>query len=206
MPKSLKPCVGGMSDALWLTLENETLALLPSGEVLDLERLSEKWRGGLSRIVPVAVRSEPSAFLTKRKLLCQKFNLFNPFWQQLIGKDIATASNIVAFMKGVPDEPRCGFSTMAVRILQICEVKLRHAVDVLEDAEKKEAFKVFSDWPTVPQLYVAGPSVGSCDIDARNVRSLRARNSCCKKRLPPSPKITTGRGNGARDKGQGTGT
>ena len=79
-----------------------------------------------------------------------------------IGDDIAT-SDVVLFMKGVPDEPRCGFSAMAVKILQICEVAF-HAVDVLEDLEKKEALKVFSDWPTVPQLYVAGEFVGGCDI------------------------------------------
>ena len=85
-----------------------------------------------------------------------------PLLAEAIGKDIA-ADDVVLFMKGVPDEPRCGFSAMAVRILQICEVSF-HAVDVLEDGEKKEALKVFSDWPTVPQLYVAGEFVGGCDI------------------------------------------
>ncbi len=79
-----------------------------------------------------------------------------------ISADIAT-SNVVLFMKGIPDEPRCGFSAMAVRILQLCEVAF-HAVDVLEDGEKREALKVFSDWPTVPQLYVGGEFVGGCDI------------------------------------------
>ena len=79
-----------------------------------------------------------------------------------ISADIAT-SDVVLFMKGVPDEPRCGFSAMAVRILQLCEVSF-HTVDVLEDGEKREALKVFSDWPTVPQLYVAGELVGGCDI------------------------------------------
>ena len=79
-----------------------------------------------------------------------------------ISSDIAT-SDVVLFMKGIPDEPRCGFSAMAVRILQLCEVVF-HAVDVLEDGEKREALKVFSDWPTVPQLYVGGKFVGGCDI------------------------------------------
>ena len=79
-----------------------------------------------------------------------------------IDADIA-ASDVVLFMKGVPTEPRCGFSAMAVRILQLCEVAF-HAVDVLEDLEKKEALKSYSDWPTVPQLYVTGEFVGGCDI------------------------------------------
>ena len=79
-----------------------------------------------------------------------------------ISADIAVG-DVVLFMKGVPDEPRCGFSAMAVRILQLCEVAF-HAVDVLEDGEKKEALKIFSDWPTVPQLYVAGEFVGGSDI------------------------------------------
>ena len=85
----------------------------------------------------------------------------SPLTETLRG-DVAT-SDVVLFMKGVPDEPRCGFSAMAVRILQLCEVAF-HAVDVLEDGEKREALKVFSDWPTVPQLYVAGEFVGGCDI------------------------------------------
>lgn len=81
---------------------------------------------------------------------------------EAIGNDIA-ANPVVLFMKGVPDEPRCGFSAMAVKMLHLCKVAF-HAVDVLEDAEKKEALKIFSDWPTVPQLYVAGEFVGGCDI------------------------------------------
>ena len=67
------------------------------------------------------------------------------------------------FMKGTPEEPRCGFSFQVVRVLHAEGVDF-DAVDVLADAEIREGVKSFSDWPTIPQLYVEKEFVGGCDI------------------------------------------
>ena len=70
---------------------------------------------------------------------------------------------VVLFMKGTPDEPRCGFSSVAVQILDHLGVDFV-GVDVLQDDSLREGVKTFSDWPTIPQLYVKGEFVGGCDI------------------------------------------
>jgi monothiol glutaredoxin len=71
---------------------------------------------------------------------------------------------VVLFMKGSPQFPQCGFSNMAVQILKACGVRNFHSIDVLEDPEIRQGIKEFSNWPTVPQLYVKGEFVGGCDI------------------------------------------
>mmetsp|Transcript_15270 Transcript_15270/g.43312 ORF Transcript_15270/g.43312 Transcript_15270/m.43312 type:complete len:191 (-) Transcript_15270:326-898(-) len=71
--------------------------------------------------------------------------------------------DVLLFMKGVPQAPRCGFSMQAVRILQEEGVDFSSA-DVLSSDEIREGIKKFSDWPTIPQLYVNGDFVGGCDI------------------------------------------
>jgi monothiol glutaredoxin len=70
---------------------------------------------------------------------------------------------IVLFMKGTPTFPQCGFSQRVVQILEGYEVEYR-AVDVLSNPLVREGIKEFSDWPTIPQLYVKGEFVGGCDI------------------------------------------
>ena len=70
---------------------------------------------------------------------------------------------VVLFMKGVPEQPRCGFSATTVQILDHLGVDFV-GVDVLQDEELRQGIKVFSDWPTVPQLYVKGEFVGGSDI------------------------------------------
>jgi monothiol glutaredoxin len=70
---------------------------------------------------------------------------------------------VVLFMKGTPDQPRCGFSATVVQILDHLEVPFA-GVDVLADERLRQGVKTFSDWPTVPQLYVKGEFVGGCDI------------------------------------------
>ena len=72
-------------------------------------------------------------------------------------------NEICLFMKGTPDAPQCGFSMAVINILKILEVKFK-AVNVLEDQTLREGIKVFSDWPTIPQLYVKKEFVGGCDI------------------------------------------
>ena len=70
---------------------------------------------------------------------------------------------IVLFMKGSPSRPQCGFSAAVVQTLAHYGVPF-HAVDVLADPPVRQAIKTFSDWPTIPQLYVDGVFIGGCDI------------------------------------------
>jgi monothiol glutaredoxin len=75
-------------------------------------------------------------------------------------------NDIVLFMKGTASFPQCGFSGRAVQILKACGVDTRAlaTVNVLEDPAIREGIKEFSNWPTIPQLYVQGEFVGGCDI------------------------------------------
>jgi len=74
-----------------------------------------------------------------------------------------TNHSVVLFMKGVPEQPRCGFSALVVQILDHLGVDFV-GVDVLQDEELRQGIKTFSDWPTIPQLYVKGEFVGGSDI------------------------------------------
>jgi len=79
-----------------------------------------------------------------------------------IASDIAS-NDVVLYMKGTPVFPQCGFSAATVQILSNLGVKFK-AVDVLKDPEVRQGIKEFSNWPTIPQLYVKGEFVGGCDI------------------------------------------
>ena len=79
-----------------------------------------------------------------------------------IASDIAS-NDVVLYMKGTPVFPQCGFSAATVQILTNLGVKFK-AVDVLKDPEVRQGIKEFSNWPTIPQLYVKGEFVGGCDI------------------------------------------
>ena len=70
---------------------------------------------------------------------------------------------VILFMKGVPEQPRCGFSATVVQILDHVGVDFV-GVDVLQSEPLREGIKAFSEWPTIPQLYVKGEFVGGCDI------------------------------------------
>ena len=72
-------------------------------------------------------------------------------------------NDVCLFMKGTPDAPQCGFSMAVSNILKILEVNYK-GVNVLEDQLIREGIKVFSDWPTIPQLYIKKEFVGGCDI------------------------------------------
>jgi len=76
---------------------------------------------------------------------------------------IVNEHDVVLFMKGTPLFPQCGFSSRAVAILEHCGVDF-DSVDVLQDMEIRQGIKAFSDWPTIPQLYVKGEFVGGSDI------------------------------------------
>lgn len=77
--------------------------------------------------------------------------------------DIVAADDIVLFMKGSPKAPQCGFSAGVVQVLDALGVPYA-SVDVLQDEEIREGIKTYSDWPTIPQLYVRSEFVGGCDI------------------------------------------
>ena len=77
--------------------------------------------------------------------------------------DIVKKNDVVLFMKGTPLFPQCGFSSRAVAILDRLE-RPYETVDVLQDAEIRQGIKEYSDWPTIPQLYVKGEFVGGSDI------------------------------------------
>ena len=72
-------------------------------------------------------------------------------------------NEVCLFMKGTPDAPQCGFSMAVSNMLKILEVNFQ-GVNVLEDQNIREGIKVFSDWPTIPQLYINKEFVGGCDI------------------------------------------
>ncbi len=79
-----------------------------------------------------------------------------------IKQDIAD-NDVVLFMKGTPVFPQCGFSATVVQVLSHLEVKFK-GIDVLQDPGLRQGIKEFSNWPTIPQLYVKGEFVGGCDI------------------------------------------
>ena len=83
---------------------------------------------------------------------------------QEIIKEHVTANPVVLYMKGTPRAPMCGFSATAVQILQACNLPLFFSVNVLEEPAIRDGIKVFSEWPTIPQLYIRGEFVGGCDI------------------------------------------
>ena len=77
--------------------------------------------------------------------------------------NLISENEVCLFMKGTPDAPQCGFSMAVSNMLKILEVNFK-GINVLEDQSLREGIKVFSDWPTIPQLYVKKEFVGGCDI------------------------------------------
>ena len=78
-------------------------------------------------------------------------------------KSDLSENDVVLFMKGSPVFPQCGFSAAVVQVLTTLGVKFK-GIDILADPELRDGIKVFSDWPTIPQLYIKGEFVGGCDI------------------------------------------
>ena len=78
-------------------------------------------------------------------------------------KDTIEENPVCLFMKGTPEVPQCGFSMAVSNILKILEVNFK-GINVLENNELREAIKEYSDWPTIPQLYIKNEFVGGCDI------------------------------------------
>ena len=82
--------------------------------------------------------------------------------RQRIQTEVDT-NDVLLFMKGTPVFPQCGFSAAVIQVLSHLQVKF-NSVNVLEDMDIREGIKHYSDWPTIPQLYVKGEFVGGCDI------------------------------------------
>ena len=78
-------------------------------------------------------------------------------------KKLIEENNICLFMKGVPEAPQCGFSMTVSNILKYLKVNFK-GINVLEDQDLRQGIKDFSDWPTIPQLYIKGEFIGGCDI------------------------------------------
>ena len=85
-------------------------------------------------------------------------------------------NEVCLFMKGTPEVPQCGFSLAVSNVLKHLEVNFS-GINVLEDSEIREGIKVFSDWPTIPQLYIKGEFIGGCDI----VKEMFEKNELQKK-------------------------
>lgn len=83
---------------------------------------------------------------------------------QALIKEQVTSNPVVLYMKGTAESPQCGFSANVVQTLRACGLQNLVTVDVLSDPEIRQGIKEYSDWPTVPQLYVHGKFIGGCDI------------------------------------------
>ncbi len=78
-------------------------------------------------------------------------------------QNLINENDVCLFMKGTPDNPQCGFSMAVSNVLKHLNVRFK-GVDVLQDQNIRQGIKDFSDWPTIPQLYVKGEFIGGCDI------------------------------------------
>jgi len=87
----------------------------------------------------------------------------NPDIKQRIKEQVESAP-VVLYMKGTPQAPQCGFSALAVQVLNACGVREFASVNVLADADVRQGIKEYANWPTIPQLYVNGEFVGGSDI------------------------------------------
>ena len=105
--------------------------------------------------------------------------------KDLINKEIEN-NDVCLFMKGTPDAPQCGFSMAVSNILKILEVNFK-GVNVLENQQIREGIKEYSEWPTIPQLYIKKEFLGGCDIikeiyeNGELKKILEAKNIACKK-------------------------
>ncbi len=100
-------------------------------------------------------------------------------------EDEIKGADVVLFMKGTPQFPMCGFSGQVVQILAYLAVPYK-GVNVLEDAELRDGIKAYSNWPTIPQLYVKGEFVGGCDITREMFQAGELQQLMADKGLAPT--------------------
>ena len=97
-------------------------------------------------------------------------------------KTIIDSNESCLFMKGVPEAPQCGFSMAVSNILKVLNVNFK-GINVLENENMRQAIKEYSDWPTIPQLYIKGEFVGGCDIVKEMFESGELKKLLIKKEL-----------------------
>ncbi|MDG7056352.1 MAG: Grx4 family monothiol glutaredoxin [Wolbachia endosymbiont of Meromenopon meropis] len=97
-------------------------------------------------------------------------------------KKILRENDVVLYMKGTPDFPQCGFSALVVSILKKLNVRFK-SINVLEDDETRQSIKKFSDWPTIPQLYIKEEFIGGCDIVCEMYEKSELQNLLKKKNI-----------------------
>ena len=99
--------------------------------------------------------------------------------------NVVKTNDVVVFMKGTPEQPMCGFSGRVVQMLDYLAVPYQ-AVNVLESDQLRQGIKAYSDWPTIPQLYVKGEFVGGCDIVTEMFQSGELKQTFEKQGLQPA--------------------
>jgi len=92
-------------------------------------------------------------------------------------------NEVCLFMKGTPEVPQCGFSLAVSNVLKHLEVNFA-GINVLEDSEIREGIKVFSDWPTIPQLYIKSEFIGGCDIIKEMFEKNELQKKLKEKKIP----------------------
>jgi monothiol glutaredoxin len=99
--------------------------------------------------------------------------------------NVVKTNDVALFMKGTPEQPMCGFSARVVQMLNYLAVPYQ-AVNVLDSDQVREGIKSYSDWPTIPQLYVKGEFVGGCDIVTEMFQSGELKQTLEQKGLQPA--------------------
>ena len=97
--------------------------------------------------------------------------------------DLFEKNEVCLFMKGTPEVPQCGFSLAVSNVLKHLEVNFC-GINVLEDPELREGIKKYSDWPTIPQLYVKGEFIGGCDIVKEMFEKKELQTKLKEKKIP----------------------
>ena len=97
-------------------------------------------------------------------------------------KNLIDSNNVCLFMKGTPDSPQCGFSMAVSNVLKHLKVNF-NGINVLEDENLRQGIKEFSDWPTIPQLYIKGEFIGGCDIVKEMFEKGELKNLLISKKL-----------------------
>ena len=98
-------------------------------------------------------------------------------------KNTINENEVCLYMKGVPEAPQCGFSMAISNILKLLKVSFK-AINVLENEEVRSGIKAYSDWPTIPQLYVKGEFVGGCDIIKEMFEKKELQSKLAEKKIP----------------------
>ena len=97
-------------------------------------------------------------------------------------QEIISNNDVCLFMKGVPEAPQCGFSMTVTNILKHLNINFK-GINVLEDQNIRQGIKDYSDWPTIPQLYIRGEFIGGCDIIKEMLENGELKNLLVNKKL-----------------------